>query len=1013
MGKDGSPLNSRIIECGQALFSALEGEKPSLFQKRRWVGVLMDLSMRDPVFRTQMLRFVDVFPTLHTVPLLVGHLKEYFGDRVPHLSAPARWIAKAALSGGKLGSPFVAKAVRIAVDKLGRQFIVGATPEEAARGLEKVRREGCAFSVDILGEAVISEEEAEDYGRRYLTLLDYLDRVQDSWPALGARDVDATLDWGYAPRLSISFKPTSLYSQVRPMDFHCSVAAIMERVSPIYERVISARGSLSIDMESYAYKEITLAVFKGLREAYPAYPHLTVALQAYLKDTDSDLSDLLAWSRSRGLSIGIRLVKGAYWDYEVIRARQNGWPCPVYAGKEQTDAAFERLGRTVLENHDVAYLACSSHNIRSISSVLVTAREMDVPADRYEFQVLYGMAEPIRRALVERSGRVRLYCPHGPIVPGIAYLVRRLLENTANQGFLRQVFSDRTDVARLLRDPAESMGGQGRAGTGAEAEETSRKAAPTGAGHSPAVSLLPFQNQPTTDFARRTERDRVTGALASVRGRLGLTLPLFINGTDRMTDDRDTSVNPARPTEAIAYVCQAGVDDADEAIAASEARFGQWQGIDPSTRAEFLIRAAAYIRDRQAEYAAWQVLEIGKQWDQASADVAEAVDFLEYYAREMKRLGEPRCLISPPGEINHYLYEPRGVALVIAPWNFPLAISCGMVSAAIVTGNCVVYKPSPFTPLVGHLLVEAFRAAGLPDGVFNYVPGRTDVIAEYLVDHPRVSTIAFTGSTRVGLNIIQRTAIVKPGQSLVKRVICEMGGKNAIIVDEDADLDEAIPGVIYSAFGFQGQKCSSCSRVIVLDSVYDAFVSRLVQAARSLVSGPPEEPACVIGPVSDERARERILEYIEIGRHEGTVLYQGETPPEGFYVPVTILGGIRPEHRIAQEEIFGPVLAIMRVKTFGEALEWANSTRFALTGGVYSRSPRHMDEARRLFAVGNLYLNRHITGALVGRQPFGVAAFRSRDQGGRPRLPAPFHGPPGRNGEHGPPGIRARRCVRL
>jgi RHH-type proline utilization regulon transcriptional repressor/proline dehydrogenase/delta 1-pyrroline-5-carboxylate dehydrogenase len=365
------------------------------------------------------------------------------------------------------------------------------------------------------------------------------------------------------------------------------------------------------------------------------------------------------------------------------------------------------------------------------------------------------------------------------------------------------------------------------------------------------------------------------------------------------------------------------------------------------------------------------VLEIGKQWDQASADVAEAIDFLEYYARQMERLGRPQALPSPPGERNYSFYEPRGVAVVIAPWNFPLAISCGMVSAAIVTGNCVVYKPSPLTPIIGRHLVEAFSDARLPAGVFNYVPGRTEEIAEYLIDHPDVSTIAFTGSTEVGLRIVEKAASARPGQTFVKRVICEMGGKNAIIIDEDADLDEAIPAVLASAFGFQGQKCSSCSRVIVVESIYDAFVERLVGGARSLAVGPAEDPAFSLGPVADEKARSRILKYIEIGSNEGRVLYQGQVPAGGNYVPLTILGEIEPRHRVAQEEIFGPVLAVMRAKTFEEALDAANSTRYALTGGVFSRSPSRLEEARRRFRVGNLYLNRHITGALVWRQPFG------------------------------------------
>jgi RHH-type transcriptional regulator, proline utilization regulon repressor / proline dehydrogenase / delta 1-pyrroline-5-carboxylate dehydrogenase len=289
----------------------------------------------------------------------------------------------------------------------------------------------------------------------------------------------------------------------------------------------------------------------------------------------------------------------------------------------------------------------------------------------------------------------------------------------------------------------------------------------------------------------------------------------------------------------------------------------------------------------------------------------------------------------------------------------------------LVTGNTVVFKPSPLTPVTGRLLVDAFRDAGLPPGVLNFVPGRTEVIAEYLIDHPAVSIIAFTGSTQTGLTIIKKAATVHAGQEEVKRVICEMGGKNAIIIDEDADLDEAVPAVLFSAFGFQGQKCSSCSRVIVLASVYDAFVSRLVGAARALAVGPPENPAYSVGPVADEAARERIMNYIGIAEHEGTILYSGPTPGLGNYVPLTIVGGIEPHHTVAREEIFGPLLALMKVETFDEALRWANSTRYALAGGVFSRSPRHLEEARKRFRVGNLYLNRHITGALVERQPFG------------------------------------------
>ena len=960
---EGQGLNARIVATGADLLRGLAGEKPSLFQRDRWVGRITDWSLGDAEFRTRLLRFVDVFPALSASRALSHHLKEYFGDMGGPAPGPLRWAMGAA--SGPLAAPFLAKVIRYSIEKLGQQFIIGDTSERAMKSLSRIRSEGCAFSLDILGEAVVSEDEAEAYAGQYAVLIRDLRGAEGKWPALagGGESRDA-LDWGYAPAISISLKPSSLHSQIRPQNFEGSVEAVLRRLRPLYEQLIEARGAMCIDMESYAYKGISLGVYKALRKEYPGYRDLSIAMQAYLRDTGADVEDLLAWSEKHGLPVGIRLVKGAYWDYEVVRARQNGWVIPVYTEKAETDAAFERLARLVLEHHDTAYLAAGTHNIRSIAAVLELAAQAHTPSDRYEFQVLYGMAEPVRRVLLDRVGRVRLYCPCGPIVPGMAYLVRRLLENTANQSFLRLMFSEGTDAGDLLRDPAEAVE-KARAPQASTARKARALAAP------PSSDLPPFENQPPADFTREDERDRFREALARVRQKLGRTYPLFINGEDRATEETEASTNPADPSEVIGWVCQARRIEADEAIAAASSAFERWRNTDASTRASYLLKAAGHLRARRFELAAWQVLEIGKQWDQASADVAEAIDFLEYYAREMERLGSPRLLPSPPGERNYSLYEARGVAVVIAPWNFPLAISCGMVSAAIVTGNCVVYKPSPLTPIIGRHLVEAFSDALLPAGVFNYVPGRTGEIAEYLIDHEAVSTIAFTGSTDVGLRIIEKAASTRQGQFQVKRVICEMGGKNAIIIDEDADLDEAVPGVLVSAFGFQGQKCSSCSRVIVVGAIYDVFVERLMGAAKSLALGPAEDPAFALGPVVDDRARSRILSYIEVGDKEGRVLFQGEAPEGRNYVPVTILGDIEIGHRVAQEEIFGPVLAVMRAATFEEALDKANATRFALTGGVFSRSPDHLEAARRSFRVGNLYLNRHITGALVGRQPFG------------------------------------------
>jgi RHH-type proline utilization regulon transcriptional repressor/proline dehydrogenase/delta 1-pyrroline-5-carboxylate dehydrogenase len=589
------------------------------------------------------------------------------------------------------------------------------------------------------------------------------------------------------------------------------------------------------------------------------------------------------------------------------------------------------------------------------------AKELHVPDSRYEFQVLYGMAEPVRKGILKVVGRIRLYAPYGNMVPGMGYLVRRLLENTANESFLRQSFAEDAQIERLLEDPAVTAVRERAART----NKPRKNSTDTG-------GLPCFANEAMVDFTRTDHRAAFPTAIAAVRSLAGKSYPLFINGKEVFTKDTCDTVNPNKPSELLGKIAQAGIDETSLAISAARNAFPAWRDTSPRDRANYLLKAAAIGRKRLFELSAWQVLEIGKQWDQAYADVTEAIDFLEYYAREMIRLAEPQRIGNAPGEVNQYFYEPKGVAAIIAPWNFPLAISLGMASAAIVTGNTVVFKPSNITGIIGWNLVEIFREAGLPAGVFNFIPGKGSVIGDFMVDHPDISLIAFTGSVETGLRIIERAAKVHPGQINVKKIISEMGGKNAIIIDDDADLDEAVPHVLYSAFAFQGQKCSACSRVIVLEAVYDKFVERLVKAAQVYQVGPAENPAYSMGAVSDSTAMKNILEYAAIGQQEGKLLYSSPVPTtEGYWVPLTIIGDITPQHRIAQEEIFGPVLAVMRVKDFDQAIEWANSTQFALTGGVFSRSPEHLTKARREFRVGNLYINRNNTGALVDRQPFG------------------------------------------
>ena len=955
-------LESEIKARGRELFKIMEGETPSIFDKGWWTGKLMDWCMSNDSFKIQMFRFVDVLPYLITSESLSRHVEEYFAVDNEDIPSILKWGAKTAGIGGRLAGKIMAQTIRTNIEGMAKQFIIGENLKDALKVLTKLRKNNFCSTVDILGEATVSKVEAEQYQQGYLELLDALEKQGKNWKSLG--DTESNLDWGHTSKLYISIKPSSLYSQTKPGDFDGSVNAIYERFIPILRKSNDIVSFVRIDMEQHKYKDITLEVFRRLRSSpeFRDYPHLGIVLQSYLRDTDQDLENLLGWAKAEGLPFSIRLVKGAYWDYETVTAKRNGWRMPVYTIKAETDAAFERQARKILENHEICHLACGSHNIRSISAVLEMAKDLKVPENRYEFQVLYGMAEPLRKALVKVANRVRLYCPYGELLPGMAYLVRRLLENTANESFLRQSFAENMDTEKLLEDPVKILKQQREKTKAAEANELQASKE-----HGPG----PFTNEPFVDFTRPEVRSAFPEAIEHVRALLGHTYPLLIGDKEIKTEDIIHSVNPAEPSEIVGHVCQATTKQIDLAVAAAQEAFPVWRDTPAQTRAHYLFQAADIARKRMYHLAAWQIVEVGKQWDQAYADVAEAIDFLEYYGREMIRLGKETRLGGAPGELNHYFYEPRGLAVVIAPWNFPLAISCGMSAAAIVTGNCVIYKPSGLSSVTGFTLAEIFQQAGLPQGVFNFTPGRGRVIGDYLVDHPDVSVIAFTGSMEVGLRILERASKVQTQQTEVKKVIAEMGGKNAIIVDDDADLDEAIVHILHSAFGFQGQKCSACSRVIVLEPIYDKFVHRLAQAAESLRIGPAEDPANYMGPVVDEQAQQKILDYIQIGKKKGKILISRDVQDKGYYVPLTIFTDIKPEHRLAQEEIFGPVLSIIKAKTFEQAINSANSTRFALTGGVFSRSPRHLEQARRDFGVGNLYLNRGITGALVGRQPFG------------------------------------------
>ena len=485
--------------------------------------------------------------------------------------------------------------------------------------------------------------------------------------------------------------------------------------------------------------------------------------------------------------------------------------------------------------------------------------------------------------------------------------------------------------------------------------------------------MLPaYEVETYTDFSIPENRQAFERALAVVEKMSGKDYPLIINGEEVTTGEWTETFDPSAPSKPFARVARAGMDQFEASMSAAEATFETWSRTDPTARARILVRAAAILRREKHVMSALMVREAGKSWPEADADTAEAIDFLEFYAREMIRLDGPQGNTPYPGEENYVFYRPLGIGAIIPPWNFPCAILAGMTAAAVVTGNTVVLKPSCDTPVIGWAVADLFRRAGLPAGVVNFCPGPGAQIGAAMVEDPRTRFINFTGSMEVGLGINQTAAKTVEGQIWIKRVIAEMGGKDAIVVDADSDIDAAAEAIVAAAFGFQGQKCSACSRAILHQDIHDEVVAKVAARAQELTVGPPSDPSNFMGPVINQESYDKIQKYLEIGKSEGRLVTGGAPiDREGYFIQPTVFDGIDSRDRLAQEEIFGPVLACIKAKDFEDAIRIANDTQYGLTGGCFSNRRDRLEYARREFHVGNLYLNRKCTGALVDVQPFG------------------------------------------
>jgi len=952
MQMDGTanPQAERLIQAkGESLFALMQKyPQAGIFSKKGAYARIMDWSMKDPVFKTQLFRFVDVLPSLQSSTEIVRHLQEYLGDKAVELN-PA---LKAGLAASSFAPALVAAPVKAQIVDMAGQFVAARTGDELIKQIKKNASLGIATTIDLLGEAVINAAEADVFLERNLEILNSVSRYFEKERTPCFSDLGAQ---GCLPRLNLSIKISALTPDVHPADPEDSIKALKNRLRPILRRASEVGAFINFDMESYKLKDLTLDLFKSIftEEEFITQPAIGIAIQAYLRESEHDLKELIAWARKYSRPISVRLVKGAYWDSETILAQQKAWPIPVWQKKPESDANYEKLSILLLDNSDIITANFASHNVRSCAHAIVQAEARGIDPKAYEFQALYGMADELKAALVQSGHRVREYCPVGELLPGMAYLVRRLLENTSNEGFLRIKDRNEATTYQLLANPLTHI---------ASAHEPLKQ---------PEAAAGAFVNAANTDYTLRSSREKQLAALNDVPKLFGAKWPVIINGK-RITDRTlISSVNPAKPSQVIGYYAKATREDAELAVKTARAAFLSWSKIPVEKRCEILFNAASIMEQRRFELNAWEVYEAGKPWIEADADISEAIDFCRYYATEIKKLQVPTVTQHVPGEKCTQSWTPRGVGVAIAPWNFPLAILTGLVVAPLVAGNAVIIKPAEQTVGVGMLLMEILTQAGVPDGVLSFIPGSGEEVGAYLVAHKDIDFIAFTGSRDVGCKIWETAGKVSPQQANLKKVVCEMGGKNALIIDNDADLDEAVPAALYSAFGFSGQKCSALSRLIVLDEVYERFVERFVAACATYKVGDPVHPGTMIGPVIDEQAKHKISELIESGKREATCVYQGSVPTEGYFVPPTVFTEPKLNARIIKEEIFGPVVSIIKVKTLTEAFNLVNDCEYALTGGLFSRSPKALERAISEMQVGNLYLNRSITGAMVERHPFG------------------------------------------
>ena len=936
-------VEQRTQQIGRVLLGGMQRYRPSLAESAGDRAML--LLATDARFRAHLLRFVDALSGLsgdRRGERLRRLLQEYLAGDFPQLPPFPRALVPI-LRSSIWPAPLVAEAARLITSGIAARFIASGGPEGALTVLFFLSTRGRLPSFDVLGEYVVSEQEADAYRDQYLGLL----RVLGKAPAAGLRTR------GSVQALQISLKLSSLTSDFNPVDPEGTLASVRPRLVQIVGLARRLGIGVTLDMERYETRDLVQRIFFEVfrrGEPFGDWDGIGVVVQAYLCDAEAQVGELLAFVADRGTPFQVRLVKGAYWDYETIRARANGWPVPVWEEKANTDVTFERLTERLLAAHEIR-LAVASHNVRSHAHAEAVRERLSLPSGAVEHQTLFRTAEGVTRALAWMGWPVRDYVPLGDLLPGMSYLVRRILENSSQVGFLLQSRTGESAKELLAPPTPGSRSVDARPGS-------------LGPGQEPPVAG-PFHNEPPARLFVERQRQAFIAALESTRPEFGRHYFPRLGGEDVRTEDITPIRDPSHPeAPPIGYVHNAGKAEVARALELAGAAMAGWAGRSIAERAAILRRAADLLKSGQDIAAAWIVHEAAKSWMEATADVDEAIDYLRYYSLRAEDLSDRWAE-----------YRPRGVVAVIPPWNFPIAIPCGMTAAALVTGNVAVLKPAEQTPLIARLLVGVLHDAGVPEDALIWLPGPGDVTGAALVSSPAVDMVAFTGSRSVGTAIYREGSRIEPLRGGLRTSLTEMGGKNPILIFADADLDEAVVDVLTSAFGHANQKCSAASRILVQNPIYERFVQRLVQGVHSLPTGPADDPGVVITPLIDEEARERVASAAERARKEGRILldelHREDSPVTVGPLLVEILPSQAGRARTAQEEIFGPILTVIPFESEQDGQRVANGTSYALTAGIFSRSPETIARTASALDAGNVYVNRPITGARVGVEPFG------------------------------------------